>query len=206
MCLNRNPKYDVEQSMKKVPEEIASKLLQATEKMPEGSGFDVSIDEVALMSGVPRATLYYYFSGREDLVQFYLNNLIGRTATAVEKAAAGEGSAPERLAEIMRSVAGAFAEYPRMCVEMASAFKASPNHAEFLGNVDRAVMTPLRETLRDGVAASELVVDDIEMTAAALMGALHQASLSRLIFTGKLDAQEVGDVLVPLLMNGMTPR
>ncbi len=192
--------------MKKLPEDITAKLLEAATHMPEGSGFDVSVDDVARISGVPRATLYYYFSGRDDLIQFYLNDLIDRTATAIEKAAASEGSAPDRLGNIMRAVVDSFAEYPRMCIEMAAAFKASDDHAEFLGNIDRTVMVPLRRTLSEGVEADELAIEDIEMAAAAIMGALHQTSLTKLIFTGTIDADEVTGVVVPMLMKGVLPR
>ena len=192
--------------MKRLPEDIATKLLSASSEFPEGSGFDVSVDDVARISGVPRATLYYYFSGRDDLIQFYLNDLIDRTATAIEKAAASEGSAPERLTNIMRSVVGSFSEYPRMCIEMAAAFKASDDHAQFLGNIDRTVMAPLRTTLSEGSLAGELTINEVDMTAAAIMGALHQTSLTKLIFTGKIDADEITDLVVPMLMKGVLPR
>ena len=192
--------------MKKLPEDISAKLLKATNKMPESSGFDVSVDDVAEMSGVPRATLYYYFSGKDDLVQFYLNDLVDRTRIAIEKAAATEGSSEERLTAILRAVVGAFAEYPRMCVEMASAFKASDDHAEFLGNIDRTVMTPLREVLAEGAETGELVIHDVEVAAHAIMGALHQVSLMKLLLTGSLAADEVTDLVVPQLMGGLLPR
>ena len=192
--------------MKRPPEDISQKLLAVTEHLPEGSGFDVSVDDVARLSGVPRATLYYYFSGRDDLVQFYLNDLVDRTRTAIEKAASSEGSTSERLERIMRAVIGAFAEYPRMCVEMASAFKASDDHAEFLRNIDQTVMAPLRGALHEGVETGELVAEDIEIAATAVMGALHQASLTRLIFTGSLDPDEVGDLVIPMLLRGLLPR
>jgi len=192
--------------MKKLPEDLSAKLLDAAEHMPQASGFDVSVDDVAQISGVPRATLYYYFSGRDDLIQFYLNDLMDRTAMAIEKAAAGEEPAPDRLRNIMRAVVGSFAEYPRMCIEMAAAFKASDDHAEFLGNIDRTVMVPLRQTLSEGTEAGELAIEDIEMTAAAIMGALHQTSLTKLVFDGKIDVDEVTGVVVPMLMSGVLPR
>jgi AcrR family transcriptional regulator len=192
--------------MKKLPEDITTKLLNAVNEFPEASGFDVSVDDVARISGVPRATLYYYFSGRDDLIQFYLNDLMDRTATAISKAAASEGSAPERLANIMRSVVGSFSEYPRMCIEMAAAFKASDDHAQFLGNIDRTVMVPLRATLSEGSEAGELTINDAEMTAAAIMGALHQTSLTKLVFTGTIDADEITDLVIPMLMKGVLPR
>ncbi|MEA1902323.1 MAG: TetR/AcrR family transcriptional regulator, partial [Actinomycetota bacterium] len=166
--------------MKKLPYELSNKLLKAADEFPDGSGFDVSVDDVAALSGVPRATLYYYFSGKDDLVQFYLNELMDRTRVAIEKAAATEGSAENRLTAIMRAVVGAFAQYPQMCLEMPTAFKASDDHAEFLGNIDRSVMTPLRQALQDGADADELVLDDVELATHAIMGALHQVSIMRL--------------------------
>lgn len=192
--------------MKKLPDDLSDKLLSAADRFPEGSGFDVSIDDVAKLSAIPRATLYYYFSGKDDLVQFYLNELMDRTRDAIEKAAAGEGSSEDRLAAIMRAVVGAFAEYPQMCLEMPSAFKASDDHAEFLGNIDRTVMTPLRQTLQEGADAGQLAITDIDVTANVLMGALHQVSIMRLILTGSLDPDEVADLVIPLLMLGLLPR
>jgi len=192
--------------MKRLPQDIQKKLLDASQKLPEGSGFDVSVDDVARLSGVPRATLYYYFSGKEDVVQFYLNDLIDRTQVAIEKAAATEGDTEERLTQIMKAVVGAFAEYPRMCLEMASAFKASPDQAEFMTNIDQTVMDPLRSTLEEGVESGELVVGDVETGALAIMGSLHQVSIMRLLFTGRIDADEVTGLVIPQLMNGLLPR
>ena len=89
---------------------------------------------------------------------------------------------------------------------MAAAFRNSPDHVEFLGNVDRTVMAPLRETLTDGKEAGDLDIADVELTAAAMMGALHQAALTRLIFTGSIDPDEIARVVVPLLIDGLRPR
>jgi hypothetical protein len=63
-----------------------------------------------------RATLYYYFAGRDDVVQFFVNDKLERTAQAVEKALATEGSVVERLEAVLVGILRAFATYPRMCV------------------------------------------------------------------------------------------
>ena len=73
--------------MKKLPDDLATKLLDASHQLPAGSGFDVSVDEVAQLADIPRATLYYYFSGKDDLVEFYMNDLMDRTRAAIQKAA-----------------------------------------------------------------------------------------------------------------------
>lgn len=192
--------------MKKLPQDISEKLVRAVDELPHGSGLEVSIDDAAKITGVPRATLYYYFSGKDDLTQFFLNDLMDRTRIAIEKAAAGEGTAEERLIAIMRSLVGAFAEFPRMCLEMPSAFKATDDHAEFLGNIDRTVMTPLRDALQQGADAGEFRVADVDVAAHVITGALHQVSIVRLILTGDLDADEVSNLVVPQLMQGLLAR
>ncbi len=192
--------------MKKLPEDLANKLLDASHQMPEGSGFDVSVDEVARMADIPRATLYYYFSGKDDLVEFYLNDLMDRTRTAIQKAAASEGTTAERLATVMTAVIGAFAEYPRMCLELPGAIKAGQDHAVLMANMDRSVMAPFREVLIEGRGAGELSFTDVEVAADAIMGALHMVSMKALIMNGTLDAQETADAVVPQLINGLLPR
>ncbi|MCH8982935.1 MAG: TetR/AcrR family transcriptional regulator [Acidobacteria bacterium] len=192
--------------MKKLPEDLANKLLDASDQMPEGSGFDVSVDEVARMADIPRATLYYYFSGKDDLVEFYLNDLMDRTRAAIQKAAAFEGTTAERLATVMTAVIGAFAEYPKMCLELPGAIKAGQDHAVLMANMDRSVMEPFREVLIEGRGAGELSFTDVEVAADAIMGALHMVSMKALIMNGTLDAQETADAVVPQLINGLLPR
>ncbi|MFV1961742.1 MAG: TetR/AcrR family transcriptional regulator [Acidimicrobiia bacterium] len=192
--------------MKKLPEDLANKLLEASSQMPEGPGFDVSVDEVARLADIPRATLYYYFSGKEDLVDFYLNDLMDRTRVAIQKAAASEGTTAERLAAVMTAAIGAFAEFPKMCVGMPAAMKASEDHATFMANVDRSVMAPLRDVLIEGKEAGELSFVDVEVAADAIMGALHMVSMKALIVHGTLDAQATAANVVPQLINGLLPR
>lgn len=192
--------------MKKLPEDLANKLLDASHQMPEGSGFDVSVDEVARMADIPRATLYYYFSGKDDLVEFYLNDLMDRTRAAIQKAAAFEGTTAERLATVMTAVIGAFAEYPKMCLELPGAIKAGQDHAVLMANMDRSVMQPFRDVLIEGRGAGELSFTDVEVAADAIMGALHMVSMKALIMNGTLDAKETADAVVPQLINGLLPR
>ena len=192
--------------MKKLPPALAEKLLEASAQMPEGSGLDVSVDEIARMTGVPRATLYYYFSGKDDLVQFFLTDLMERTRVAIQKAAATEGSVEDGLRDVMTGIIGAFAEYPKMCMELPAAIKAGPDYAEVMLKMDEAVMTPLRDVLIEGKTSEQLSYQDVDTAANAIMGALHMVSMTRLLRTGHLDADETAAAVVPQLINGLLPR
>ena len=192
--------------MKKLPEDLANKLLDASHQIPEGSGFDISVDDIARIAEIPRATLYYYLSGKDDLVEFYLNDMMDRTRAAIQKAAASEGTSADRLANVMTAVIGAFAEYPKMCLELPGAIKSGQDHAELMANIDRTVMAPFREVLIEGKAAGELTLIDVEVAADAIMGALHMVSMKTLITEGAIDVEELAGAVVPQLVNGLLPR
>ena len=64
--------------MRPVPAELSDKLMSAASSAATGPGLSMSMDDLARESGVPRATLYYYFGGREDLVSFYVGVMIRR--------------------------------------------------------------------------------------------------------------------------------
>ena len=192
--------------MKKLPEDLANKLLDASHQIPEGSGFDISVDEIARIAEIPRATLYYYLSGKDDLVEFYLNDMMDRTRAAIQKAAASEGTSADRLANVMTAVIGAFAEYPKMCLELPSAIKAGQDHAALMANMDRSVMAPFREVLIEGRATGELSFTDVDVAADAIMGALHMVSMKTLIMKGEIDVEELAGAVVPQLVNGLLPR
>lgn len=192
--------------MKKLPEDLAVKLLDASADFPSGSGFDVSIDDVAKLADVPRATLYYYFSGKDDLVQFYLNDLMNRTRSGIEKAASAEGSPTERLEAVMRAMIEAFATYPKMCLELPKAIRAADDYETLMANMERSILTPIRELLMEGRGAGSVTFPDVRTAADMIAGAIHMASAKTLVATGEIDVDEIAGRVIPLLLDGLKSR
>jgi len=188
--------------MKTPPAELTERLLSVSDAL-EGTEFDVTIDEVAKLADVPRATLYYYFSGKDDLIAFFLNAKFLLVREAIATAAASEGSVSERLGRAMRAILTSIQDHPPLCTELPIAVKRAGNMSEVMANADRVMMTPLRELLIEGRATGELEVDDVELTATALMGALHFVGMMHVTTTGALDAAGVAKSLVPQLINGL---
>ena len=191
--------------MRRPPDDLAQKLLDASEQF-SGTGLDVSIDEVASMADVPRATLYYYFSGKDDLVAFFLNDKFTRVGDAVVKAVRSDGTVPERLDAALHAVLDALAAHPVICVELPAAVKQSGDYQEVMASVERVVVAPLRELLIEGRATGELEVPDPQTTAIALMGALTMVGMMQVVQTGTVDAATVGPDIIPLMINGLLKR
>jgi TetR/AcrR family transcriptional regulator len=190
--------------MKKPPEDLAEKLIAASSQFT-GTGLDVSMDEVALASGVPRATLYYYFAGKDDLLDFYLSHKLDTMSTAMEKARASEGSVVDRLSGCIRAVLHAMAEQPALCLELPEALRrAKENFSEVAMKAETVMRRPLRDLLSEGNANGELDLADIELTLDALQGAVGQVAMARLMSVDGFDPDAVADQLIPLVVSGLT--
>ena len=188
--------------MKQPPAEIAERLIEVSDQL-RGTGFDVTIDDVAKMAGVPRATLYYYFSGKDDLVAFFLAHKLESAERALADAAKGPGSVVERVEASLRAVLDAFAKHPVLCTDLPVAVLRMGNSEEVAGKLERVVLAPLRELLIEGKATGELNVSDPGLVAIALVGGLTQASSMQVMRGAEIDAQAIGDALIPMFLSGL---
>ncbi len=191
--------------MKKLPEDIAMKLIDASEQL-SGTNLDVSIDEIAGLADIPRATLYYYFSGKDDLIGFFLADKLNRSSVAVQKAISSEGTVVERLEKTLGAVMEVMAAHPTLCTEMPVAIKESGKYADVVNGADRLMLAPLRELLIEGKATGELIIPDVNTAAIALMGAVNMVAMFQLVQTGTLDVDTTNGVLIPQLTQGLLPR
>ncbi len=191
--------------MKRLPEDIATKLLEASNKL-EGTNLDVSIDDVAQLADIPRATLYYYFSGKDDLIGFFLSDKLNRASVAVQKAIASEGTVVDRLRLTLGSVMQAMSEHPTLCTEMPAAIKEAGKFADVVNGADRLMLAPFRELLIEGKATGELVIGDVNTAAIALMGAVNMVAMFQLVQTGTIDVATTNGGLIPQLIQGLLPR
>ncbi len=191
--------------MRKPPAELAHKLIEAGEKVG-GAGLDFSVDDLAQAAGVPRATLYYYFSGKDDLADFFLNDKLERVRIAITKAAAQEGTVVDRLQACVRSVLHALADYPILCTDLPATMHGTGDHAEVAMNAERVLMAPIRELLIEGRATGELSVQDPGIAATALNGAVGFVAMQQFHAHGSLDADSLADLLIPCIIDGLRVR
>jgi AcrR family transcriptional regulator len=192
--------------MKPIPTELTGKLMDAAEVATSGHGIDMSIDDLAKSSGVPRATLYYYFAGKDDLVQFYVGEMMRRSNQAVAVAMAKKGTPTERLEHVLRAMMQTFSEFPRMCVEMSVAIKFLDDYGPVMAEMERGALAPLAALLDEGTASGDFDVADSATTAIALIGGMHMIATMDIVATGKLDAEARSDILIPQMLKGLLAR
>lgn len=161
--------------MKTPPDDLAARLLARTDwlladAMPR-------FDDVARAVGVSRASLYYYFSGQDDLTAFLLAAHAEDAAAHVAGMVDPEAAPPERLRQMVRAMVGFLGAHPAVCSGLLRA--ADRGMGEVLAVNDAAVGQPLRAVLRacqrDGAARFE----DVQLAADAAVGAMLFAVLGR---------------------------
>ena len=89
--------------MKALPAELAERMCAASDEILQ-PGVDMRIDDLTDLVGVPRATLYYYFSGKDDVLEFLLAQKLQRGTASIAAAFDAPGDPVERLTAVLHAM------------------------------------------------------------------------------------------------------
>jgi AcrR family transcriptional regulator len=164
--------------VKTPPPDLAGRLLDVSEQVLRTDP-PLRLEDVARLVGASRATLYYYFSGREDLLGFLLTAHARAGAEAV-RAATDPADPPERR---LRATVAALVDYlghhPGTCAGLLGALGGTGRMSEVLQANDVWIAGPLRELLAEVGKAGAFALDDVADAANAVLGALLLGVLGR---------------------------
>jgi AcrR family transcriptional regulator len=154
------------------------RLLGAAQELIEQGGYAAaSVLAIADRAGVASGTLYRHFASKEDLFVEVFRSVCEREESAM-RAAADQLPAGASAIERLQTVLGTFARRALRNPRLAWALIAEP--------VDRGVDAErlayraryaelIAAGLRAGIASGELPAQDVELTAAALVGGCGEA-------------------------------
>jgi AcrR family transcriptional regulator len=153
------------------------RLLGAAQELIEDGGYGAaSVAAIAERAGVAAGTLYRHFESKQELFVEVFRTVCAREERAMRAASArlADADAAERL----EGVLGTFAERALRKPRQAWALIAEPVDplvdAERLAYRERYA-GGIAEELRVGIAAGELPEQNVELTAAALVGGCGEA-------------------------------
>jgi AcrR family transcriptional regulator len=189
--------------VKQPPPDLAERLWQVSDRFL-APGTDLKIDELAGLAGVPRATIYYYFSGKDDVMAFLLAQKVERAGVVVAEAAAGPGSASDRLGRVLRALLEQMAEHPALCTRLLCWMTATTAE-HLLVEAQASLWGPLRELVVEGQATGEFAeIDPVDATT-AITGALSMVAMHHTV-NGDFDPHAVADRLISWLFDGLRSR
>jgi AcrR family transcriptional regulator len=152
------------------------RLLTAAREIVEQEGYaNASVMAIAERAGVAAGTLYRHFSSKEELFVELFRAVCDREVVAMRRAAEGvEGSHVDRLETVLATFARRALRRPRL----AWALLAEP--VDPLVDAERLAYrkrySELTATaLRAGIEAGEIPDQNVELTAAALVGGCGEA-------------------------------
>ncbi|MFT3839935.1 MAG: TetR/AcrR family transcriptional regulator [Myxococcaceae bacterium] len=160
--------------------EVREAIIDATVRLLREGGYRAAgIDEIAARAGIASGSIYRHFDTKAALFSEVFRLLSGREVDAIAKALEGEGPIADRLV----GAAEVFARRALKGRKVAYALIAEPVDVA----VDeerliyrRAYAKTFARAIREGVANGELPLQDPELTAAAMVGALGEVLLGPL--------------------------
>jgi AcrR family transcriptional regulator len=190
--------------MREVPDGIAERL-DAAARVFADQGFDQTrIEDIAQATGVPRATLYYYFTGKEDILAWLLRQMLAEMAEAVAGAAAGAGTARERLTAVIRAKVEVIARHPATGRALLADLGRAGRIPDIAAAIRAAFHSPVRQLLTEGEADGTLrPVGDPETTVAAIYGAISTAAAHFLVADNRVDSDRVAGEVTTFLLDGL---
>lgn len=174
-------------------ERRSEQLLAAAAKLMERAGSQgVSMQAVAEEAGVSVGLIYRYFGGKEDLLLAVIVDVLEAFSTAVPEAIEAAGDDPvERLVAAFRSYCEVIDAHRHAAVLTYRESKSlSPEGREKIKELEVQTSEPLRQVIREGVAAGVLTTEDSDLVAYNLLLLAHAWALKHWYFEQSLTFDE----------------
>jgi AcrR family transcriptional regulator len=152
-------------------------LVSARALIEEGGYGAATVVAIADRAGVAAGTLYRHFASKEDLFVELFRSVCTREERAMRAAGLqmpAEASATERLETVLATFAARALGNPRLAWALIAEPVDPLVDAERLAYRERYAAL-IAEQLRAGIAARELPAQNVELTAAALVGGCGEA-------------------------------
>lgn len=168
-------------------------------------GFDgTRMEDLAEATGVPRATLYYHFSGKDEVLTWLMRSTVTELSTAVAAAAAEPGPARHRLEQVVRALLGLMGRLPEACRVLIANLEQAGRLAEIAEALIGAFHAPVITLLVEGAADGSVrpVADPLRVTS-AIFGAVIIAGLQSLVVEDTFAEDALGAAVLDLIFAGL---
>jgi TetR/AcrR family transcriptional regulator len=162
------------------------------------------MDGLAAAAGVPRATLYYHFGGKDEVLAWLLRSTLAELRVAVEQAAGGAGDAAQRLTAVLRAQVELMGRRPAACRVLLANLDRAGQLPDIAAGVAAAFHAPVAGLLAEGAVDGSLRrVDDPARTAGAVFGAVTIAALQSLVLDPEFQPEAVTAAVLDVVFTGL---
>lgn len=191
--------------MRTLPEGMRGKVLAAAELFADFGLDGTKMDDVAAATGVPKATLYYYFEGKEDILAFLFAEILDELRRAVEEALRSSGTAADRLRAVVEAHLGVIETYPAASRALQFDLGRAARIPIIAERTEAAFLEPVRGLLADGAADGSLrPVEHPRLVATALLGAVATVGINALTLDRRRRADDIVGEVAGVILHGVS--
>lgn len=193
--------------MRAVPRWLSGSTESVAEVFAREGFTRTRMDELAVAAGVPRATLYYHFSGKDEVLVWLLRSTLADLKAAVMDAATGAGDARCRLAAVLRAQVEVMGRRPAACRVLIANLDRAGQLPDIAVGVVEAFHSPVTRLLEEGAVDGSLRrVADPARTAGVVFGAVTIAGLQSLVLDPEFQAEAVAAAVLDVVVAGLAGR
>jgi len=190
--------------MRRLPAALVSQIYAAAEPIADNGLDQTKIDDIAAATGVPKATLYYYFTGKEEILAFLLAEMLSLMEGRVAVAAAGVGTARDRLAAVVEAQFSVMFDHPAVFRAFIGELGRAGRLPGIVVAIRGAFHVPVEHLLREGEADGSLRhLDDPAAASSAVFGAVTLNALQHLLERDQADPNAVAAATLDVLITGL---
>lgn len=165
--------------MRSLPAGMREKVLAAAELIAEHGLDATKMEDVAAATGVPKATLYYYFEGKEDILAFLFTEVLDEVARAIDEAAHTEGTAADRLQAAIVAHLKVFERLPAASRALQLDLGRAARTPLIDERIESAFRAPVRRLLVEGAKDGSLrKVAHPKIVTVAILGAVTTVGIN----------------------------
>lgn len=190
-------------AIRPLPDELADRIDLAAPVFAD-NGLDATrIDDLAKATGIPRATLYYYFPGKEHILAHLLSRTLRQMTAKLSDVAAEPGTGRERLARLVRAHLVFIGEHGPTYRLLFAELGRAASLVDIAAGVDLAIVSPIRQALRDGNNDGSLRVDDVSAASSVVYGTVLVTGMQHLLLGNKGDLGDRAEAVSKVILHGI---
>ena len=191
--------------MRPLPIAMREKVLAAADLFADRGLDATKMEDIAAATGVPKATLYYYFEGKEDILAFLFNEILDEVGRAIEEAVSAEGTAAERLRAAIVAHLRVFEAFPAASRALQFDLGRAARTPLIDDRIEAAFRGPVRRLLDDGAEDGSLRrVEHPRLVAVAILGAVTTVGVNAISAGRSRKLDDVADDLVGFVLEGVS--
>jgi len=183
---------------------MAAKLMVAADLFAERGLDGTKTEDIAAATGIPKATIYYYFEGKEQVLSFIFGVVLDAVGEAVAAAANGPGNAAERMRRIIAAHLEVFAEFPRASQALHFDLGRAARLPEVVARSNGAFIEPVAALIMEGVAEGTFQqIVHPQLAAVAILGSITTTAMHVIAVDSSDSLAMVSDTVSALVLNGI---